>query len=333
MWLDAEKLPFPRNDAQMEGTWIAERAAEYLRGRVSEKKDEPFALWVSFMQPHSPFDFPVEDRAEFDAATFEVPKVGPHDFAQIPMVFRDLSATEKQGIIASYYTAVTFLDRNVGRVLATLRELNLEEETLVVYMADHGYSLGQHGRFEKHVCYEPALRVPLIVRWPGRVKAGAVVEEFTESIDVPPTILEMLGAKPFEVNQGQSLAGYLGGTKMAVRSSIFSEYLENEEACVRDREWKLIYCSGRRLRKDGYLTVDPLPGRTVRLFDMKNDPDEFEDVSAKQPEVVAKMAAEMLARFRATHPEVAMEPKALSVMDALDWYLRPRDTTPSPAWA
>ena len=69
---------------------------------------------------------------------------------------------------------------------------NLEKDTIVIYMTDHGYSLGQHGRFEKHVCYEPALRVPLIFRWPGRVRVGGVVNDFTQSVDVPPTLLEIL---------------------------------------------------------------------------------------------------------------------------------------------
>ena len=154
---------------------------------MKEHRDEPFALWVSFMEPHSPFNFPIEDRADFNPDRFSVPAVGPEDAGQIPLIFRDLSPKDKQGIIASYYTSVQFLDKNIGVVLDGLRRLNLENDTLVIYMADHGYSLGQHGRFEKHVCYEPALRVPLIVRWPGRVRQGGVVNEFTESIDVPPT--------------------------------------------------------------------------------------------------------------------------------------------------
>ena len=330
IWLDADKLPFPRDYRQMEGTWVAQQAAKYLR----EHKDGHFALWVSFREPHSPFDFPVEDRNEFRAADFPVPSIGPEDFEQIPLIFRDLTPQDKQGIIAAYYTSVRYLDRNVGVVLNALRELNLENDTLVIYMADHGYSLGQHGRFEKHVCYDPALRVPLILHWPGHIRSGAVITDFTESIDVPPTLLELLGAEPFPVNQGQSLAGYLrSGRSANPRQSIFSEYLENEEACVRTDRWKLIHCSGRRLRLDGYLTDNPLPGRTVHLFDLKNDPPEFFNVAAKHPDVVQHLSAEMLAIFRSTHPEKAEEPHSLSMDDAIEWYLRPRDTKPSPAVA
>lgn len=327
IWLDADKLPFPRKYQQMESTWVAEQATSYMR----EHRHDPFALWVSFREPHSPFNFPIEDRNDFSPASFPVPTVGPEDFEQIPLIFRDLSPEDKQGIIASYYTSVRFLDRNVGVVLDALRNLNLENDTLVIYMADHGYSLGQHGRFEKHVCYDPALRVPLIMRWPGHIRSGSVVEEFTESIDVPPTLLELLSAEPFTVNQGQSLSGYLkGGRSTPPRQSIFSEYLENEEACVRTDRWKLIHCSGKRLRRDGYMTDNPLPGRTIHLFDLKNDPGEFLNVATKHPEVVQHLSTEMLAVFRSTHPEAAHEPRSMSTDDAIEWYLRPRDAKPSP---
>jgi choline-sulfatase len=322
IWLNADKLPFPRHYEQMKSTWVANQAVRYLETH----KDDAFALWVSFSEPHSPFDFPVEDRADFDPAAFPVPTVGPEDAGQIPLIFRDLTPAEKQGIISAYYTSVHYLDRHVGVVLAALRRLKLEDHTLVVYMADHGYSLGQHGRFEKHCCYDPALQVPLMMRWPGHIRRGAVVREFTESIDVPPTILELLGAERFTVNHGHSLRPYLtGGRGLQPRQSIFSEYLENEEACVRTARWKYIHSSGRRLRTDGYRTDNPTPGRTVRLFDLRGDPGEFHNVAGRYPEVVAALSAEMLARFRATHPDAAREPAGLATADAIEWYLPPRD--------
>ena len=322
IWLDADKLPFPRTYQQMESTWVAQQAVNYLR----EHKDDPFALWVSFREPHSPFDFPIENRNDFNPASFPVPKVGPEDASQIPLVFRGLTAEDKQGIIASYYTSVHYLDRNIGVVLDELRRLNLENDTLVIYMADHGYSLAQHGRFEKHVCYEPALRVPLIFRWPGRIGSGTVIEEFTESIDVPPTILQLLEAEPFSVNHGQSLSSYLKtGRSPSPRQSIFSEYLENEEACIRAERWKLIHCSGKRQRLDGYMTDDPLPGRTVHLFDLRNDPGEFLNVASNHPEVVQHLSRDMLEVFRSTHPDAARESPGMSTDDAIEWYLRPRD--------
>ena len=185
-----------------------------------------------------------------------MPQVGPEDQWQIPLIFRDLSDSEKQGIAAAYYSSAAYLDRNMGRILDHLRVLKLEENTLVVYMADHGYCLGQHGRFEKHCFYEPAMRVPLVFRFPGKVGRGKVVGRQTESVDVGTTILGLLGAEHrFDRTHGRDLF------EGPAREDIFSIYLENEEACLIWREWKLIYTTGRRKRTDGYVTDNPAPGK------------------------------------------------------------------------
>lgn len=321
IWLNADKLPYPRYYEDMRGTYIARSAARYLE----EHKDTPFALWVSFQEPHSPFDFPIEDRNLLDPARFTPPRVGPEDAWQIPLIFRDLSEADKRGIIAAYYTSVAFLDRNIGVVLDKLRALGLEKDTLVVYMGDNGYCLGHHGRFEKHCSYEPAIRIPLIMRWPGRIRPG-VVRDLTEAVDVAPTVLDLLGVEPLPVQHGQSLRPYLEGRRPAKpRDHIFSEYLENEEACVRTNRYKVVFCSGRRERQDGYKTDNPTPGRWLRLYDLEADPGEFHDASKKHPELVARLLNLMLERFRRTHPQAEQEPKGLSPAEALEFYLRPRD--------
>ena len=322
VWLNAEKLPYPRYEEDMTGTFLAGEGCRFME----EHKGDPFALWVSFLEPHSPFDFPIEYTNRFAPAGFSVPRVGPEDAWQIPLIFRGLSDEEKRGIIAAYYTSVSFLDRNVGLVLNKLRELDLEQDTLVVYMADHGYSLGQHGRFEKHCCYDPALRVPLIMRFPGRIRRGAV-SDFTESIDVAPTVLDMLGVPPLPLMHGRSLRPYLEGRRQAAarRDHIFSQYLENEEACIRTTRHKFIFCTGRRKRTDGYLTDKPTPGRYIRLYDLKKDPGEFTDIAAREEGTVAWLRGLMLERFRKTHPEAASLPRGLNEEESLEWFLRPRD--------
>lgn len=321
IWLNADKLPLAAYDEDARGTYIARRAIQYLE----ENRDRPFALWTSFQEPHSPFDFPAEDRDLFSARDFPAPRVGPEDAWQIPKIFRDLSDDDKRGIAAAYYTSVAFLDRNIGRVVDALRRLRLEDDTFVVYMADHGYNLGQHGRFEKHCGYEPALRVPLIMRYPGRFRAG-VVEDLTEHIDVPATIVDVMGLEPLPVTHGQSLRPYLDGRGMErPRDHVFSEYLENEEAYIKTAEWKYILCSGKRARQDGYEIDHPTPGRYRRLYDLRRDAGEFTDVAAKHPELVARFEGLMLDRFRATHPDRDAEPQRLSRAEAIEFYLRPRD--------
>ncbi len=324
IWLNAEKLPFPRYYEEMRGTFTANRAIDWLTRHKDDA--EPFALWVSFPEPHSPYDFPIDAKDQFDPASFEVPKVGPEDGPQIPLIFRDLSPAEKQGIAAAYYTSVSCLDRNIGDVLKALDKLGLADNTCVVYLADHGYCIGQHGRFEKHCGYEPALRVPLIVRYPDRIRKGAVVNDFTEHVDVSATITDLMGLDPLPVQHGQSLRPYLEGRKpRAPRRRFFSQYLENEEVFAADSRWKYIFCSGRRKRTDGYETDNPTPGRYIRLYDRKSDPGEFVNVAAKHPDVVADMQKFILDRYRATHPDAAAEPKNLGAPEALEYYVRPRD--------
>jgi arylsulfatase A-like enzyme len=321
IWLNADDLPAACTDGNMKADLITRQAFRY----IEENRNQPFALWVSFMEPHSPYDFPLEFAGRFRPDQFRAPRPGPEDGRRIPLIFRDLSDADKRGINAAYYTSVSYLDRNVGRVLDKLRETGLDDKTLVVYMADHGYNLGQHGRFEKHCGYDPALRVPLIMRLPGRVRTS-VATDMTEHIDVPATVVDFLDLPPLPVMHGQSLRPYLEGKRHPhARDHIFSEYLENEEAFIRSETHKLIYCTGRRARTDGYATDDPIPGRYKRLYDLKADPGEFTDVAARNAQMVARLEELMLARFRATHPEAHTEPAGGTREEILDWYLRPRD--------
>jgi choline-sulfatase len=165
-----------------------------------------------------------------------------------------------------------------------------------------------------------------MLRLPGKIRQG-VVKDMTEHIDVPATLTDLLNLDPLPTQHGQTLRPYLEARKMDhPRESIFSEYLENEEAYIRTTQWKLIYCTGKRKRTDGYETDNPTPGRYLRLFDLKNDPNEFTDVSTTNPNTVHQLETLLLTRFRETHPDAPDEPQRLSIEEALDFYLRPRDT-------
>ena len=320
IWLNADKLPYPRYDDDMHSCFQVRQAEQFLE----EHKDGRFALWVSFTEPHSPFDFPVEYRTHFERSPFVPPPVGPEDGWQIPIIFRDLTPVDKQGITAAYYTSVEFLDRNIGRVLRKLHDLGLENDTFVIYMADHGYDLGQHGRFEKHCGYDPALRVPLMMRFPGRIRQG-VVQDMTEHVDVTATIIDVMKLDPLPIMHGRSLRPYLKGKTLKARDHIFSEYLENEEAYIRTDRWKFIYCTGKRARTEGYITDNPTPGRYRLLYDHETDPGEFHNIVQQHQDVASQLQALMLKRFRDTHPEANQEPRGVSEDEILDWYLRPRD--------
>src|SRR5262249_5042200 len=190
VWLNSGALPFGAVEEDMAGTWFAAQAGDYL----SRRHEKPVFLIVSFYEPHSPFNFPVEFRGRHKPDDFVAPKVGPEDDWQIPAIFRDLTDAEKRGIQAAYYTSTEFMDKNVGAVLDALKKSGHDRATLVVYTGDHGYMLGQHGRFEKHCSFEPAVRAPLLLRLPGRIRPGAT-PALVEFIDIVPTVLDYCGAK------------------------------------------------------------------------------------------------------------------------------------------
>lgn len=324
-WLNAKALPFGATDADMPGTFYAAKGVE----QIGAKRDKPFFLMVSFYEPHSPFHFPVEDRGTFDPTKFPVPKVSAGDDWHIPAIFRDLTDAEKQGVTAAYYTSVAYLDRNVGQLLAALKKAGLEENTLVILTGDHGYMLGHHGRFEKHCCYEPAVRAPLLVRLPGVTKAGTSNSALTEFIDIAPTLLESCGVKVPDAVQGKSLLPVLSGKVAAHRERVFVEYSENEEAMVRDARWKLVYTTGARKREDGYETGKPLPGRVVQLFDTEKDPDETTNLANKPEHAgrVSELTAALEKHLTATAREPKLIPKTDDVHQRLSQLLQPRDVT------
>jgi arylsulfatase A-like enzyme len=335
IWLNSACLPFGARDEAMTGTFFARQAADYLR----QRRDKPFFLMVSFYEPHSPFRFPIEYRGKYRPEQFTVPKVGREDDAQIPAIFRDLTEREKQGIVAAYYTSTEFMDKNVGVVLDDLKHSGRAADTLVIYTGDHGYMLGQHGRFEKHCCFEPAVRSPLLLRWPERAKEasrerkrpeGRNTKALVEFIDIAPTVLDFCGVPVPAMVQGKSMRPLLRGEVEKHRERIVVEYSENEEAMIRTQRWKFIYSTGKRQRQDGYATGQPLPGRTIRLYDEENDPDEMTNLAGKPEHArrVAEFTDQLAEHLKRTARQPELIPKKGDVHAVLEFCLQPRDVKP-----
>jgi choline-sulfatase len=321
VWLNAEARDEGLPLASSEASYFVDRAAEYFQSH----REGPFALVVSFHEPHSPFPFPREWSGKFRPEDFPVRPVSGFDRLQQPSIFAHLTPEHVRGIQAAYYTSLSYVDSQIGRVLDALDASSLAGRTLVIYWGDNGYALGHHGRFEKHTLYEESVRVPLIARWPGHLPEGRRVSELVELVDVFPTIDALLGlADPPDLH-GRSLVGLLTGTSGACgRTEVFSEYLENEEAMIRTDQYKLIVGTGRRARKDGYETGRPLPGPYARLYDLSNDPGETADV-AGEPEsaaVVEDLRHRLYERYRAT---TAGFPSDLPEPEAIERCLIPRD--------
>jgi len=334
IWLNSFTRPVGRYDSEMRASWYTNEAIAFMR----EHRNAPFFVQVGYHQPHSPYQFPVEYAGRIDPDEMEVPVIGPEDVPQIPRIFADLTWDEKQGIKASYHTAVEYLDQKIGELLAALDAMNLADDTLVVYLGDHGYHLGEHGRFEKHCFYEDAVRAPLVMRHPGHIRPKQSTTALAEFVDVAPSILDYAGLPPTDTApgreiQGKSLRPLIEGRVKAIRDAVVSEYQPTGEAMIRTDRYKLIY----RTRHEptdwmGYAPLMPPDGRVVLLFDMQNDPEEFHNLAPDPAyaDVVSDLIGRLESWYRRIPPKGETPPDDLHGMDFLDWAIPPRDPAGDP---
>jgi arylsulfatase A-like enzyme len=210
-----------------------------------------------------------EQRKEWDAYYEPRNEV----FRKANLSGKELVSWKYQRYMHDYLGCVKAVDEGVGRVLKYLDDEGLAENTIVVYSADQGFYLGEHGWFDKRWIFEESLRTPLLVRWPGTAQAGAVNNEIVSNLDFAETFLEAAGvAIPTEM-QGRSFVSLLkGATPADWRKSFYYQYYEYptphhvrpQYGVVTDR-YKLVHFYGT---KDEYW----------ELFDLKEDPHELRSV-------------------------------------------------------
>ncbi len=220
------------------------------------------------------------------------------------------------------------MDFQTGRLIQALEDSGLGSDTQVVILSDNAYLLGQHGRVEKNCFYEPAVRVPLIMRWPGHLPQGKHIRNLVEIVDLFPTVCRLLNVPAPPALQGLDLAPLIEGKPGAKgRDVVFSEYNESEEAMVRSDRFKLIVGSGRRERKDRLESGRPLSEPFQRLFDLERDPDETIDVSgdARLDPVRNDLLHRMYERLVSTWIGPEPIPRGLSELETIHWCLSPRD--------
>ena len=327
IWLNADAFPSDKFDDESIGTYYAKSAVEF----IVNNKDNRFFLWLGFHEPHSPFNFPIEYADKYRPEDMPFPSGSPEDDEFIPLVFKDLTEEERKGIISAYYTSVEYLDKNVGLVLDGLKDAGLADNTLVVYLGDHGYLLNDHKRFEKHMMWEEAVKAPLIIRSGDHRPVKSLREEMVEFVDVAPTITDILGVEKMDENHGYSLTPFFEKESLEFRDVVFSEFLADNKAMVRTEEWKYIYTTGERDLAQGYATGNPPSGIRHRLYDLENDPGETTDVS-KDPanqEILETLQQKMIDIFEMTHPKANEIPAGLSVEEKLVWYCVPPDDNPN----
>ncbi|OAI51697.1 hypothetical protein AYO47_06925 [Planctomyces sp. SCGC AG-212-M04] len=277
VWLNSAVRPYPATDSSMFGTYLSHGAAEFLRHAARP----PFFLYVSYFETHSPFAFPVEFAGRHSPSEFPAPPVADDDWRRIPPVFQELTPSDVCGIQAAYAICTEFMDKNVGIVLDALAASAFGPSTVVVFTSDHGYLLGQHGRFEKHCCYEEAIRAALIMSLPESQAEARSTGAVVQLMDLVPTLLEMCGLEIPSNIQAQSFLPVLRGERQEHHKTVFIEYSDNAEAAVMDGAWKAIYTTNRRRRRDGYALECAYAGPSVQLFNLETDPQELTNLASE----------------------------------------------------
>lgn len=187
---------------------VATRTIEMIR----TNKDKPFFIAAGFYRPHHPEIAPAKyfemyplDRVKPAGETRKsMAGVLPVAKAWLPDNMGMTEAQQRE-MIRSYYAATSFVDAQVGRILDAVREMGLDDDTIVVFMSDHGYLLGEHGQWMKNSLWEQAARAPLIIRVPGMKGNGAASPRIVEFLDIYPTLVEAAGLGANTRNQGKSL--------------------------------------------------------------------------------------------------------------------------------
>ena len=319
IWLNADQFPVGRYDEDMEASLLVEAAKKFISGY----KFDRFFLTVGFHEPHSPFDFPIDVKQTYDPADMPLPPTSAEDDQWIPAIFKDLSEEDKRGIIASYYTSVSYLDEKVGEIYDHLVANKLADKTLFIYIGDQGYLLGHHKRFEKHMMWDEANHAPLIVKAGNNWNTGRKIDALTEFVDLAPSILDLLGVEPMLSSQGNSFLPVLSGRLASQNVEIFSEFLVDNKVMVRTEEWKYIYTTGTYDLGQGYATGLGPSGVSHRLYNLSKDPYEHQDVAELHPEIMAQLQDRLLTWFMETHPFASDLPTGLSLEEKLAWFSIP----------
>ena len=183
-----------------------------------------------------------------------------------------MSEDDQRQVCAAYYAMIELIDDQVGRILAALEESGQADNTLVIFMSDHGEMLGDHGIYLKgpHF-YEAVVHVPVVMRWPGKIRAGEQAETFIELVDLCPTLLEAAGLEIPERVQGKSFYRVLTGEagNASHRDSVYSEYYN---AWTHERSY------GTMLRTGKEKIVVYHGDEIGELYDLEEDPGEFNNL-------------------------------------------------------
>lgn len=320
-WKDAivRGLPWEAPDVaddELADGQIASQAIEYLKDMA--KEGTPFFLAIGFLKPHVPFVAPKRyydlypegsippvsnafypkgspEYAHYDSAEMRVYHGIPRKRGQ-PVADEKLTNEMRR----AYYACSSFIDAQVGRLLANLDELGLRENTVICFWGDHGYHLGENNLWCKRNNYELSCRVPLIIEVPGQAHRGARTDALVELVDVLPTLTDACGLPIDAGAEGDSLLPLMNDPGRDWKSAAFSQYPR-----VLKEHGKVMGTSMRtdRWRFTEWLSADG-KFRQVELYDLKSDPQGNANL-ARDPEYrgrIPQLTEQLRAGWEAARP-------------------------------
>lgn len=250
--------------------WTGDEALHYLE-QVRDPA-RPFCLQVSFERPHPPLTVPAGTPFSYAPERLTLPlnqqelPLNSTFFFDRNVELKWCASTHGEAVLrqalAAYYTLITLIDQQIGRIINRLEALGCRQNTIIVFCADHGDFAGEYARMAKGWCYDCIHRVPFIWNWPGHLPAGTVHSGLVESIDFFPTLCHLLNLPVPVTVQGHDLSQTLRHGTPAGRDAVFYEFLAVKT--IRSESHKLSY---------GFQNGQ----ETGELFDLHDDPHEYQN--------------------------------------------------------
>lgn len=250
---------------------FADAACNYIQNYNDSEK--PFYMYVAYMAPHDPRSMPQEFRDMYDLDKISLPpnfyKEHPFDFGVSNVRDEALLSTprdeeEVKMQIRDYYAMISHLDASIGRIIQTLKDSGMYDDTIIVFSADNGLAVGQHGLLGKQSTYEHSIRVPFIISGPS-IPKNERRDSYIYLMDIFPTLCSYAQIEPPKSVEGISFKNMIEDSKACNRDMLYSVYADKVRS-IKDYEYKLIE----------YKCVDL---RKTQLFNLKDDPWEMNDLS------------------------------------------------------
>lgn len=243
---------------------------------IKQHKDNPFFVWVHYMAPHVPYVPPEPyDKLYINDKYFnedsEILKTVENlsGLGGIPEHAAINNIDDRKYYIALYDGEISYADYQVGRLLEEIKKIGILDDALIILTADHGEHLGEHGYHFSHgyTLYDSLIRVPLIMKLSKSIPAGKIINGQVESIDIMPTVMDLLDINKYPDIEGVSLVPLISGKEEDADRYAFSDIVSKQS--IRTNDWKLIY------NKDD---------NTYELYNLKKDPEEARNLNQIEKE-------------------------------------------------